>query len=122
MNTSLLQSSDFCNKLISEIEKFKADFAESKHQLKWEIVKYHIRKFTISFSKKLAKEKRKGESELEYKIRAFETNPQTTEISNEVYTICKDKFTKRENKKANFEIKSKMLRASGKIVEILFKT
>ena len=49
MNTSLLQSSEFCNQLIIEIEKVKADFAELNHQLKWEIVKYYIRKFTISF-------------------------------------------------------------------------
>ena len=34
MNTSLLQSSDFCNQLIIEIEKVKADFAELNHQLK----------------------------------------------------------------------------------------
>ena len=42
--------------MIIEIEKVKADFAELNHQLKWEIVKYYIRKFTIDYSKKLAKE------------------------------------------------------------------
>ena len=113
MNTSLLQSSEFCNQLIIEIEKVKADFAELNHQLKWEIVKYYIRKFTIDFSKKLAKEKRKEEIDLEYKIRTFETNPLSTEISNEVYTICKDKFENLQNEK----IKGQILRSKAKCYE-----
>jgi hypothetical protein len=113
MNTSLLQSSEFCNQLIIEIEKVKADFAELNHQLKWEIVKYYIRKFTIDFSKKLAKEKRKEEIDLEYKIRTFETNPLSTEISNEVYTICKDKFENLQNEK----IKGQILRSKAKFYE-----
>ena len=99
--------------MIIEIEKVKADFAELNHQLKWEIVKFHIRKFTINFSKKLVKETRKEESELEYKIRTFETNPLSTEISNKIYTICKDKFENLQNEK----IKGQILRSKAKCYE-----
>ena len=72
--------------------------------------KYHIKKIIINFSKKLAKEKRKEESELEYKIQTFETNRLSTEISNEVYTICKDNFENLQNER----IKGQILRSKAK--------
>ena len=41
-------------------------------QVKWEILKYEIQKFTIRYSKVIAKEKRKKQLELESKLKILE--------------------------------------------------
>ena len=43
-------------------------------QIKWEFLKYKIRKFTIKFSKMFAKEERKQREELEITLKLLEKN------------------------------------------------
>ena len=43
-------------------------------QLKWELLKYEIRKFTIDYTKRKAKEKRKQQVYLESELKKLENN------------------------------------------------
>ena len=43
-------------------------------QVRWEYIKYEIQKFTIHFSKNLAKEVRNEAQSLEEKVKHFESN------------------------------------------------
>ena len=46
-------------------------------QLKWELLKYEIRNFTIDYSKKLAKERKENKTLLENKLKELEGNLNT---------------------------------------------
>ena len=46
-------------------------------QLKWELLKYEIRKFTINYSKKLAKGRKENKTLLENKLKELEGNLNT---------------------------------------------
>ena len=57
-------------------------------QLKWELLKYEIRKFTINYSKKLAKERKENKTLLENKLKELEGNL-NTEDNIQSYNIYK---------------------------------
>ena len=42
------------------------------HQLKWELLKYEVRKFTLNCTKHIAKEKRKRSANLENQLKILE--------------------------------------------------
>ena len=60
-------------------------------QVKWELLKYKIRKFAINFSKKLAQNSRKLQRDLETKIKNLEHNIINEDIFNE-YKTAKDEL------------------------------
>ena len=60
-------------------------------QTKWEILKYEIRLFAISFSNNLAQLRRKEESALEDKLKTMESNLNSN-IMLEEYNKCKNKL------------------------------
>ena len=65
-NNSLLSDNIFKEKLKQHIQNIESDNELSNDpQIKWEFLKYQIRKFTIRFSKTRAKEERKQRDELE---------------------------------------------------------
>ena len=55
---------------------------------KWEFLKYEIRKFSISFSKNLAKTERITKTNLENRIKTLEQNFKIEEDFN-AYNLCK---------------------------------
>ena len=57
-------------------------------QSQWQIVKYEIRKFSIWYSKEIAKEKRKKQHELENKLKILE-NSLSCDKNTEEYHKCK---------------------------------
>ena len=66
------------------------DKITDKH-LRWEYLKYKIRKFTMNFSKNLIKEENKDQNSLDKELKKLEkklTNFQT----NQYYVKCKQKF------------------------------
>ena len=66
------------------------DKITDKH-LRWEYLKYKIRKFTMNFSKNLIKEENKDRNSLDKELKKLEkklTNFQT----NQYYVKCKQKF------------------------------
>ena len=71
----LLSDNIFKEKLKQHIQNIKNDSQfSSDSQIKWEFLKYQIRKFTIKFSKMRAKEERKQREELETTWKLFEKN------------------------------------------------
>ena len=69
----LLSDNIFKEKLKQHIQNIKNDSQfSSDSQIKWEFLKYQIRKFTIKFSKMRAKEERKQREELETTWKLFE--------------------------------------------------
>ena len=46
----------------------------SNRQLKWELLKYEVRKFTINYTKQIAKEKRQQRIKLENQLKILEKN------------------------------------------------
>ena len=59
--------------------------------LRWEFLKYEIRKFTMNFSKNLVKKKNKGRNFLEKELNRLEKNL-TNFQTNQYYLECKQKL------------------------------
>ena len=51
----------------------KVEYAEFNNQIKWELIKFEIRKFTMEYSKKVAREKRILINVNEEIVKDFET-------------------------------------------------
>ena len=70
---------------VSEIKHLASSFLSNgisnmNAQLKWEILKYEIRKFTIDYTKRKAKERRKQQAYLESEIKKLENNLEVAKI------------------------------------------
>ena len=88
-NNSLLSDNIFKEKLKQHIQNIESDNELSNDpQIKWEFLKYQIRKFTIRFSKTRAKEERKQRDELETTLKSLEKNLSTGE-NQCLYDKCK---------------------------------
>ena len=73
----LISDENFLEKLKKSIEKLKEDLDSENSfdgQVKWEYLKFEIKKFTISYSKIRAKNNEKIKSELENKLKHLENN------------------------------------------------
>ena len=68
------------------INSFESDFI---YQMKWEYLKYEIRKFTISFSKYKNKLMREKKLNLERKLKLLEAKLNCNEAEDE-YNVCKE--------------------------------
>ena len=56
------------------VSSFLSNISNMNAQLKWELLKYEIRKFTINYTKRQAKEKRKQQAHLEPELKKPENN------------------------------------------------
>ena len=82
------------------------DKITDKH-LRWEYLKYEIRKVTMNFLKNLGKEENKDQNFLEKELKKLEKNL-TNFQKNECYLECKQKLQNIYNKKVNgIRIRSK---------------
>ena len=74
-NNSLLQDENFVKELKKCIKELETQDTENvlDKQIKWDFLKYEIRKFCIAFSKSLQKEKKQKIHNLENKIKVLET-------------------------------------------------
>ena len=101
-NNSLLFNTEFVKKLKIHIETVKSNLQEkssfSDHS-KWEFLKYEIRKFSISFSKNLAKTERIIQTNLESRIKTLEQNLKNEEDFN-AYSLCRLELENIYDKKA----------------------
>ena len=87
-NNSLLSDNTFKEKLKQHIQNIESDNELSNDpQIKWELLKYQIRRFT-RFSKTRAKEERKQRDELETTLKSLEENLSTGE-NQCLYDKCK---------------------------------
>ena len=76
-NNSLISDENFTEKLKNFIEDLKEDLNSENSfddQVKWEYIKFQIRKFTISYSKIRAKNTRRIKNDLEKKFKDLEND------------------------------------------------
>ena len=109
-NNSLTSNDDYVEKMKNQISEtirmLDQDKITDKH-LRWKFLKYEIRKFTINFSKKFAKEENKDPLFLEKEQKKLEENLNNLQ-RNEYYLGCKQKLQNIYAKKVNgIRIRSK---------------
>ena len=109
-NNSLISNDEYVEKMKNQISEtlhmLDQDKITDKH-LRWEFLKYEIRKFTINFSKKLVKEENKDRNFLEKELKKLEKNLNNLQ-TNEYYLGCKQKLQNIYTKKVNgIRIRSK---------------
>ena len=109
-NNSLISNDEYVEKMKNQISEtlhmLDQDKITDKH-LRWEFLKYEIRKFTINFSKKLVKEENKDQNFLEKELKKLEKNLNNLQ-TNEYYLGCKQKLQNIYTKKVNgIRIRSK---------------
>ena len=88
-NSSLLSDQNYVTKTKSLIQIFHSNqnfFLNA--QLKWELLKYKIRKFIINYSKKFAKEWKQNKTLLENELKELEGNL-NTEDDIQSYNVSK---------------------------------
>ena len=73
-NSLLLKDNIYLNKLKTKLQHWKEKYNSDDYRIKWEIIKYKIRKYTIKYSKALAKVKRGQIQALEMEINQLEKN------------------------------------------------
>ena len=76
-NNSLISNSNFVDEMKTLIQKVIFSLENDTYltdQVKWELLKYEIRKFAINFSRKLAQNSRKLQTDLETIIKNLEQN------------------------------------------------
>lgn len=79
MNTSVLEDIDYINLLKNEKDRWTNEYKDIQdHRVKWELIKYNIRKLTFEYCNQKSKRKRNKEKDLEKKFislsRQLETN------------------------------------------------
>ena len=91
-NNSLVSNKYLIQKSTKHIQKVKQLNSQTQfcNQTKWEILKYEIRQFTISFSKNHAQLRRKEQSALENRLKILELNLNSSKMLEE-YNKCKKK-------------------------------
>ena len=77
---------------ISEILKYLNSQKITDDQVIWEYLKYEIRKFTIQYSRRLAKTLREERERLEEKLKILEQNSESNLNNNPDYYECKTKL------------------------------
>ena len=109
-NNSLTSNSEYVekmkNQILETLRMLNQDKITDKH-LRWEFLKYEIRKFTMNFSKNLVKKENKDRNFLEKELNRLEKNL-TNFQTNQYYLECKQKLQNIYTKKANgIRIRSK---------------
>ena len=93
-NNSLISNANFVDGMKTLIQKVIFGFENDTYltdQVKWELLKYEIRKLAINFSKKIAQNFRKSQRDLETKIKKLEQNIINEDKFNE-YKTAKDEL------------------------------
>ena len=113
-NKLLLKDNGYVTGVKKLVAEKKVEYGGMNNQIKWELIKFEIRKFTMAFSKKVAREKRKL-LELNEKItRDFEIKPRNEHsITEEEYDRAKQEIEKFHSEKT----KGHILRSKCQIYE-----
>ena len=78
-NSSLIKDRMYVSEIKHLVSSFLYNISNMNAQLKWELLKYDIRKFTIDYTKRKAKERRKQRALLEYELEKLENNLESSE-------------------------------------------
>ena len=93
-NNSLTRNAKYVEKIENQIFETLRTLDQNKitdKHLRWEYLKYEIRKFTMNFSKNLVKEENKDRNFLEKELKTLEKNL-TNFQTNQNYVECKQKL------------------------------
>ena len=93
-NNSLVTNAKFVEEMNEHIRKTISNFNNDPNlcdQMKWELLRYEIRSFSINFSKNIAKQLRILQNNLEKKIKSLESNLDNDENFQE-YTNAKNEL------------------------------
>ena len=93
-NNSLIKDKNFVKDLKRFIQETNNNLSLDSNidnQLRWELLKYEIRKFSIKFSKTKAKSERMKRTDLENKLKNMEKDLDTTKTF-KLYTKCKEEL------------------------------
>ena len=93
-NNSLISNSNFVDEMKTVIQKVIFSLENNTYltdQVKWELLKYEIHKFPINFSRKVAQNSRKLQTDLEANIKNLEQNITDEDKFNE-YKTAKDEL------------------------------
>lgn len=105
-NVNLLEDTHYTKEMKSNLKSWINKYDIEDKQLKWELIKYEIRKYSIAFSKKKRHETSKRKLELEQQLCHLERN-----LSNH-NNVCKYNDVKQELKKMDDEkIKGHIIRS-----------
>ena len=109
-NNSLTPNAEYVEKMKNQISETLCMLDQNKitdKHLRWEYLKYEIRKSTMNVSKNLVKEENKDRNFLKKELKKLEKNL-TNFQTNEYYLECKQKLQNIYNKKVNgIRIRSK---------------
>ena len=75
LNNSLLDNEVYVDELKERLQNLKQSLNEQgidNPRMKWELLKYEVRKFSITYSKKLARERKLNYAEIENQIKDIE--------------------------------------------------
>lgn len=95
-NNSLLENEDYTSALAEKMALYKNELNENliiNPQLRWELLKHEIRKYTISFSKQLARNQRSHYADIENEITQIEKQKhwqENTELINKHERLLKE--------------------------------
>ena len=78
-NSSLIKDHMYVSEIKHLVRSFLSYISSVNAQLKWEFLKYEIRKFTIDYTKRKAKERRKQRALLESELEKLENNFESSE-------------------------------------------
>ena len=90
-NNSLICNTDFVKQikqLIENIKQQQLSESEQTDQIKRELLKKEIRKFAITFSRKISHNTKRSQCQLEKKLKELESNL-NSEVNFNEYTKCK---------------------------------
>ena len=99
-NKLLLKDNGYVIGIRKLVEEKKVEYRGMNNQIKWELIKFEIRSFTLKYSKKVAMEKRRLLDLNEKITRDFETKPRSEHsISEEEYKRAKQECEKNHSEK-----------------------
>ena len=78
-SSSLIKNSMYVSEVKHLISSFLSNISNMNSQLKWELLKYEIRKFTVDYTKRKATESRKKQVYLESELKKLENNLESSE-------------------------------------------
>ena len=118
-NNSLVENESFCTQIKIHINDIKVLLDNEKitdPQLRWEYMKYEIRKFCMRFSKQIAKQRKSEYKEIEDKIEEIEKEDGWEKDEN--LTVKHDDLLKKLEEKSNYITEGIILRSKARWYEV----
>jgi len=118
-NNSLAENEEYITKLKTTIDAIKKSLNSENilnSQVRWELIKYEVRKFTITFSKSLAKKRRTEYQKLESEIKQIENTNGWEKEENMI--VEHDKLIKLLEERSNYITEGIIIRSKAKWYEL----